>query len=205
MRNVKIALDRLYNMPLKDFFSVILTALFCCDTILIYKKKLFSDARASLDEKEKSVVKGKIEDLDAYRREEGYNYWEFNCHKYDQVEDFFVFAADDAIKHISWLYDNKSPNRIISLAPCQVEIKYCLTLPEYRGQGIYPRVLKHITAYCSVRNVTDIFIAVNHDNFPSIRGIEKAGFKKVHRMKLIKLFGIQITRKYENHNCRIDQ
>jgi RimJ/RimL family protein N-acetyltransferase len=197
MRNVKIAIDRFNKVSLKDFLLLVLTSLFCCDTILIYKNKISLNVQMDLDENTNSIVKGKIEDLDAYRRGEEHDYWEFNCHKYDHIEDFFVSAADNTIQHISWLYDHNSPNRIINLAPSQVEIKYCLTLPAYRGQGIYPRVLKHITEYCREQYVTDIFMAVDRDNFASIRGIEKAGFTKVHKMKLVKIFGLQLTRKYD--------
>lgn len=57
------------------------------------------------------------------------------------------------------------------------EIGPCVTAQEYRGQGIYPSVLKYI-----ISNYGDdsarFYMIVSDTNAASIRGIEKAGFKR---------------------------
>lgn len=55
------------------------------------------------------------------------------------------------------------------------EIGPCLTEEDFRGKGIYPKVLTHI---CSVFR-SDLYMIIRDDNYSSIRGVEKAGFVKV--------------------------
>jgi len=52
------------------------------------------------------------------------------------------------------------------------EIGPCHTDKEYRGQGIYPEVLSHITE----QEQTSYYMLVHRDNHSSIRGVLKAGF-----------------------------
>lgn len=53
----------------------------------------------------------------------------------------------------------------------------CFTRPDYRGQGIYPRVLEYICSH--IGNIETLFyMCVDESNLPSIKGIEKSGFKK---------------------------
>lgn len=61
----------------------------------------------------------------------------------------------------------------------EYEIGPCRTLPEYRGQGIYPTVLKTIIAE---NKETTFHIMAAENNISSIRGIEKAGFKKYGKL-----------------------
>ncbi|MBW1803909.1 MAG: GNAT family N-acetyltransferase, partial [Deltaproteobacteria bacterium] len=84
----------------------------------------------------------------------------------------------------------------IRLGPEDAEIKYCLTLPPFRGRGLFPRVLKSMVKYLTAKGFCRIFICVHEDNLPSIRGIEKAGFKLVERIRLRKKMGIQVSGKY---------
>lgn len=70
-----------------------------------------------------------------------------------------------------------------------LEIGPCYTYPEFRGKGIYPRVLieickKHMDA-------SAIYMIVDETNLSSIRGIEKAGFVKcgaVYRSRFTKRY-----------------
>ena len=58
----------------------------------------------------------------------------------------------------------------------EYEIGPCETLPEYRGRGIYPTVLKKIVS--DYKNTT-FHMLVAENNSSSIRGVEKAGFIRV--------------------------
>lgn len=64
------------------------------------------------------------------------------------------------------------------------------TIPEERGKGYYPLMLKYIQA--DLQN-EDIYMIVNENNYSSIRGIEKAGF--VQYSKGVKnRFGVFVKR-----------
>lgn len=70
------------------------------------------------------------------------------------------------------------------------EIGPCFTDPQYRGQGIYPSVLCWICNSIGNDN-TAFYMIVDESNTSSIRGIEKAGFKKCG---IVKIAGF--TRRY---------
>lgn len=61
-----------------------------------------------------------------------------------------------------------------------ITIGDCFTNDRYRGQGIYPMVLRKIAMEYS--EAIPVFILVAPDNFSSIRGIEKAGFHFMGRL-----------------------
>ncbi len=59
----------------------------------------------------------------------------------------------------------------------------CNTIASHRGKSIYPFVINYI-AHQEIHsnNTKEVFIIVNTDNHSSIKGIEKAGFKKHSRI-----------------------
>jgi len=48
----------------------------------------------------------------------------------------------------------------------------CMTIPEYRGRGFYPMLLRKIQKDFD----TDLYMIVHESNLSSIRGVEKARF-----------------------------
>lgn len=70
------------------------------------------------------------------------------------------------------------------------EIGPCFTYPQYRGNGIYPSVLRSICNSIGNDNTT-FYMIVDETNIASIKGIEKAGFKKCGIVKVTK-----ITKRY---------
>jgi hypothetical protein len=63
-------------------------------------------------------------------------------------------------------------------------IKNCFTLPQYRGQGLYPTTLNFAcsTLRLSERPPVRIFVDCSAFNFASQKGILKAGFKPAGRI-----------------------
>ncbi|MDI1316117.1 hypothetical protein [Flavobacterium sp.] len=59
----------------------------------------------------------------------------------------------------------------------------CKTAEAFKGKSIYPYVINHIANSELKEGINEVFINVNPDNFASIRGIEKAGFKKYVHLK----------------------
>lgn len=60
----------------------------------------------------------------------------------------------------------------------------CVTSEAYRGKSIYPNVINRIASNLLLNeNSGEVFIIVNRDNTPSVRGIEKAGFSLYAKIK----------------------
>lgn len=65
----------------------------------------------------------------------------------------------------------------------------CDTHPVFRGKNIYPVVLQHIVRYAATKNKHRCFITTAPTLVASIRGIEKAGFSFVGRLRRFRLLG----------------
>lgn len=75
----------------------------------------------------------------------------------------------------------------------------CFTKQEFRGQSIYPYMLQKV-AKDTLRKSNKVFVLVSPDNIPSIRGIEKAGFKFKCRISVVRL-GIFYVNKRITTKC----
>ena len=66
------------------------------------------------------------------------------------------------------------------LPPKGIHLGFCETVKDERGKGYYPALLKYI---CRVNPTMDFHMIVKVNNTASIRGIEKAGFKRYGGIK----------------------
>jgi RimJ/RimL family protein N-acetyltransferase len=63
----------------------------------------------------------------------------------------------------------------------------CFTDEAYRGQGLYPAVLRRIRADFPDRTFV---VFVDPANTPSIRGLEKAGFRRLYEFEMYRLLAV---------------
>lgn len=194
LRLIRIGRSLLQDASMMDFINSMKSFLIRSHEVLV----LVIDSEDSIAKNEDDgakVVKGELSQLNSFSRRFNPIPWEFRCYEYDGVKDFFFVEHTGEIQHISWVYYQNDPNRILKLGPRDIEVKYCLTLPKYRGQGLFPKTLTAIARYYFVRGYERIFITINADNFSSIRGAEKAGFRRLGRACERKVLGIQLSKK----------
>lgn len=197
-RHLKILLSQYKELPFNEFCELIINSLYTDDPLYVYRYDLEAEVRdVGMAPHSFIINKGDLADLNDEHRKHKACPWEFLCNQYDGVEDFFIAKNADGIQHISWIYYKNDQNRLLSLAANEAEIKFCLTLPSCRGQGIYPHVLLNILAFLKEQGVTHVFMCVHVKNKSSIRGIEKSGFYRVGEFRFRKLLGVQISKKYD--------
>jgi len=94
----------------------------------------------------------------------------------------YEVRVDGAIAHISWLIprseDRRILPRVLKLRDGEAEITACLTLPEFRGRGIYPYAIRAIAREAGELGIRRLYMKTKTDNLASQRGIEKAGFER---------------------------
>ena len=78
--------------------------------------------------------------------------------------------------------------RILGETDATPMICNCHTFPEYRGQGVYPMLLAAACRHLAASGYTRVIITCAPDNLSSVRGIEKAGFRKVKTLRSLILF-----------------
>jgi len=198
MRKVKKILTVLWShcrtMSGRELVAFVREVLFQDEQILIYCAQLTPERTVGSSEHAPLIVKGLTGCLEAARKMVSPVPWEFRCDIFDGVTDFFVHEHGGTVGHISWIYYHGDPNRILRLAPGDCEVKFCLTLPAFRGKGLYTAALHAIQEDLVSRGYRRCFICVRYDNVASIRGIEKAGFVRTGSVRLRRAFGFQVTR-----------
>ena len=197
MRFLKIAYENLKNLTFHDFMLLVKSSLFRNDPMIIYLLETSHVEIITDNALGKTIIrKGNIEELEEVSNHFERIPWEFLCHRYDNVKDFFIASNGNNIQHISWIYYQNDPNRFIRLGPSDAEVKYVLTLPPFRGQRIYPKVLKIIAGYLKQKRFSRVYSFVYEDNYPAIHSMENASFKRIGKIRLRKVFGIQVSRRY---------
>lgn len=95
---------------------------------------------------------------------------------------YFVTNGDDFV-HTSYVVPKCK--KFSFLKANDYEIGPCFTYPKYRGQGVYPAVLKEICSSIGDKS-TCFYIIVDETNISSIKGIEKAGFVRCGTVRVSK-------------------
>ncbi len=108
---------------------------------------------------------------------------------------YFAYIDGKCI-HRSWVKSNSqvvTPHRLspYQLKDNEIFIHYCETAQEARGKGVYPAVL---TKICEDNKDKDILISVDEKNIPSVKGIEKVGFEKIKKIKVLVVLGFKYIR-----------
>jgi len=99
------------------------------------------------------------------------------------------------IVHTSWVFRNSKACRILGGKRFDLLIGECFTIPEMRGNGIYPYVLACILRSLKSENISKVLIDTHPDNISSMRGIEKVGFKKDRIVSYVTLLTTLVIRK----------
>lgn len=96
--------------------------------------------------------------------------------------------AGGQIAHVAWLSmtgviaPEECPGQEVRLPAKVAYLYHCFTFPEFRRRGAYAAVLE---AYLSWPGLEDVprFIACSPENEPSLRAIERAGFRLHTRLQ----------------------
>lgn len=78
--------------------------------------------------------------------------------------------------------------QILGEASATPIISNCLTFPAFRGQGLYPMVLRASLRHLAAQGYSRAIITCAPDNIASVRGIEKAGFRRVKTLYSLIVF-----------------
>lgn len=96
----------------------------------------------------------------------------------------YCYRADGELVHTSYVIPKccKFP----FMGKEDYEIGPCFTYPKFRGKGLYSQMLKYICSSVGTYK-TNFYMIVDETNLPSIRGIEKADFKRCGNVRVTKI------------------
>lgn len=198
MRKLRILLSEFRKRSIWDFAKILFLALFVYNKFLTYAKELngndFSEVKCKFADE---IKKGDIEELNRIKNSMASPPWEFKCHEYDGVKDFFWFRDNnDVIGCIIWIYYAGDPNREMKLGPKEADVRFGITDERYRGNRLLPATLIEIQKYLKANGYERVFGSILVDNHASIKALERAGFKFKKKILSIKVFGMPITKRY---------
>ena len=111
-------------------------------------------------------------------------------------DKLFIVTENDELAHYSWVkfdeMDITEASKKIKLKEGEACIYDCYTNKKFRGQGLYPSMLKYLKGYFKEKGFNKVYIYVEANNIPSIKGIEKAGFKKEDSIKYLRILGVKL-------------
>ncbi len=100
---------------------------------------------------------------------------------------FWVRLGERHVPELHWKFN---------LQAHQAWLYNAVTAKQARGRGLYPSVIRHMAKVMVAEGINELFVDVEQRNCPSIRGVEKAGCKKIAKVKIKKIFS---KRKYYLH------
>jgi RimJ/RimL family protein N-acetyltransferase len=74
-----------------------------------------------------------------------------------------------------------------NLRPNQTWFYNAITVKKARGRGYYPNIIRYMVKALKTEDFNEFFIDVEETNRASIRGMEKAGFKRVVKVQMRKI------------------
>lgn len=110
------------------------------------------------------------------------------------MSDYGVFACING-KPIGygWAKFENSRDYFYVIKDCYL-CRFFVT-PKFRGLGVYPTLIRELlNIVYREKGIERFFIAVEHDNYPSIRGIEKVGFKFLQENKFVRCCKITLNK-----------
>jgi RimJ/RimL family protein N-acetyltransferase len=108
------------------------------------------------------------------------------------LDQCYMGFVDDEIAHIAWIYypheAKRHPTRFRRLRSDEVAIANCVTLPAFRGRGVYPAVLRQLLARLQSEGYRHCYMYIDAGNEPSRRGVMKVGLAPVGRSWRVRFF-----------------
>jgi RimJ/RimL family protein N-acetyltransferase len=87
--------------------------------------------------------------------------------------------VEGELAHVSWVLtpalQARLPFATLALAPDEVELGNCVTLPRFKGRGLYPLAIALLSRQAFDAGARRVLMVTARHNAASARGIEKAG------------------------------
>lgn len=109
-------------------------------------------------------------------------------------EPMFYIEEEGKIIHKSKIFKTSFLLRNFGYRQPYIAIGDCFTHSDFRGRGIYPKVIREAISY--YKSTHSIYMLVGKDNIASIKGIEKAGLTKLGNIKCLKIGPLYLNKSF---------
>ncbi len=105
---------------------------------------------------------------------------------YDQIyklRTFYLVLKSNELAKIYWVLFKGDFNRFLVLTDGVAELNYNTTLAKFRGDQLMAKMMAYISLDLQKQGFRKAVGVINEFNYPAIKSIEKAGFKRVATIK----------------------
>lgn len=110
----------------------------------------------------------------------------------------FIADMNGEIAHYKWVALDEAYvselNRNIRVSYNSAYIYSSYTVPKFRGFGLDTKVTMKVFDYLHERGIEKVYILVQFNNIPSLRVMQKVGYRKMGEVRFVQVFGFK---KYE--------
>ena len=108
------------------------------------------------------------------------------------IDECYLAFSGGEIAHIAWVYYphqlKKHPTPFRILRTDEAAIANCVTIPKFRGKGVYPAVVRMLLEDLKKQSYRHCYMYIEVDNVASQRGVSKLGFRPVGKSWRLRLF-----------------
>jgi hypothetical protein len=112
--------------------------------------------------------------------------------RFNRRDTCYGFYSNDILAVVGWSSNGflELDHGVVFPCPSEIALFDFVTLPEFRGRGLYTGALRHLVKNIDTPGVRSAYIAVDPDNVPSVKGIRRAGFNPIHRIRRKRVLGL---------------
>lgn len=111
------------------------------------------------------------------------------------------------LANITWIvtadHDRTVSERNVKLKEEEAEITHALTLPEFRGKGIFGFAIKSLAQVASSLKIKQVYMITNKSNFASQKAIKKSGLVFKGRIIRLNFPLLKMDFTYRGHRLRV--
>jgi len=179
----KTAYHHYGNNPI-SLLKFIYYSLIRVNTFYVYENDLTQELPELNIESEFKVLKPNLEELSRMR--EGKDLpREFYYDEIFNARTCYLVLCGDELAKIYWVLFKGDYNRFLLLSDGVAELNYNTTLPKFRGKQLMARMIVYISQDLKKAGYKKLMGVIHEFNPPAIRAIEKAGFKRIARIKTL--------------------
>lgn len=111
--------------------------------------------------------------------------------RFDRQNTCYGFYSNENLAVVGWSSDGylEIEHGVVFPCPSEVALFDFMTLPEFRGRGLYTNALRYLIKNIDKTSARSVYIAVDPNNTPSVKGIQSAGFSPFLFMSRRKILG----------------
>src|ERR1039457_875573 len=184
LTTIKSTVESLYGKGWFSYVKYLYYGLFRINTFIVYEltlDRVFVEIPLGDDVK---ILRPTTEELDVIR---GVRVLPkaFHIDKTDGIKCCYLLTKNGEPVYVHWISYHGDTSRFVRIGKKTARITYIFTLPEFRGEGYYYKMIPLTANELRSQGIKRLFPVIHDGNVAAIKSVTKAGFKELARIKAL--------------------